>query len=77
MDETGLARFPAPYMYHRNDTTDEFDWTNDGTNAQHALTRLCGLRYVSGKAPKDWAWQLVGIIGLGFTGVGIRDSTLI
>jgi hypothetical protein len=47
----------------------QFDDTCEGVNAQHAYTRLLGLPYVSREAPENWAWELVGYIGLGFSGV--------
>lgn len=69
MTRMQLHKFLTPFYHHYTDTTDEFDWTYDGINAQHALTRLYRLQYVSDKAPKNWAWQLVGVISLGFSGV--------
>jgi hypothetical protein len=46
----------------------DFDGTDEGVDAMHALIRLYGLRFVSDKAPKDWAWILVGDVGLGYSG---------
>lgn len=54
---------------HDFDDTDAFDFTDEGVNCQHAQIRLYGLNWISAKAPKDWAWQLVGILGEGYSGV--------
>lgn len=64
-----LEAFLLPFAYHAFDYTDEWDHTEKGVTAQHALTRLLGLPHVSEEAPKDWAWKLVGDIGTGFSGI--------
>ena len=68
LTEKELDLYLAPLMWRRADSDDSWDGTDEGVNAQHGLTRLYGLPFVSKKAPKDWAWQLVGDIGLGFSG---------
>ena len=44
------------------------DGTILGIAALHASIRMHGIDYVSIAAPKDWAWQLVGILGCGYSG---------
>ena len=55
------------------------DGTYVGIKVMHAFIRFHGMNYVSVAAPKDWAWQLVGILGCGYSGVteGLVRAALI
>jgi len=48
----------------------EWEGTDDGIDAMHALIRVFGLEFVDeDAAPKNWAWILVGELGCGFRAV--------
>lgn len=56
----------------------EWEYSDAGVEAMEDKIRLFGLDAVNTDfAPKDWAWQLVGMLGCGYSGVtkaGVKEA---